>query len=49
MGGLAGSAVSSLFVDQFGRSLRFYYKNLIRKQFLMVSWHISVFLVEGGG
>ena len=39
----------SVVVDRFGRSLRFATYNLTKKTFLIVSWHIPLFLDGGGG
>ena len=47
-GRLAISAISLLFVDGFGRSLRFCHLEFDEKAFLIVSWHIPVFLGRGG-
>ncbi len=48
-GRLALSVIHPKFVDRFGRFNGFATYNLMRKPFLMVSWHISVFLRREGG
>ncbi len=48
---LALLVLSPLFVDRIGGSTRLCHLELMRKPFLMVSWHFSIFflILEGGG
>ena len=43
MSRLAFSTISPLFVDRYGRSLRFCYLDFDEMPFLMISWQIAVF------